>query len=318
MPTFDGGHCFLTTLIPINTDDIVAITPKDGGTLRYSHVQRVRELLAMLPTAHQSPEIRVKDPVSPFARCMKTHFARFMVLDDLIFNGRMAANTLLSAGTVLTDPQPVDSLPGPYLFFTADFDAPNGSDAELRTWLQDVYSNMKAELEPVFAHCAGYDSKSVHDANSFADYMIAHQIETTMPFNDYGLPALPSAFWPLIGAAVAAAAIAGAGVWWLLGWRLWPGLAVAVVAAAAAALAAAYLVLMRAGAKPFPAVAGADLPSILKALFLQRALIPKVAMWQGATPEDLYSAVGDFLKAVDVENTDRPSQLPGTIKEVRP
>ena len=50
MPTFDGGHCFLTALVPIETADVA-----DRGSWKSSHVQMVREALAVLPTAHQSP-----------------------------------------------------------------------------------------------------------------------------------------------------------------------------------------------------------------------------------------------------------------------
>ena len=53
------------------------------------------------------------------------------------------------------------------------------------------------------------------------------------------------------------------------------------------------------------------------ALYLQRRVIPQVAAWQGATPEELYAAVGKFLEDVQIENLESPSQVPGTIAEVR-
>src|SRR3569832_1563792 len=79
MPTFDGGHCFLTALIPIETTDV-----DDRGGWKSSHVQMVREALAVLPTAHQSAVTETLHCNSPFAKCTKTHFARLVVLDDVI------------------------------------------------------------------------------------------------------------------------------------------------------------------------------------------------------------------------------------------
>src|SRR5262249_2178384 len=90
MPTFDGGHCFLTILLPINSADVVA-----SNGLRFSHVQMVRNSLSVMPTAHQSPATDHAPCNSPFARCTRTHFARLVVLDDVIFNGRMPKNTLI-------------------------------------------------------------------------------------------------------------------------------------------------------------------------------------------------------------------------------
>ena len=118
MPTFDGGHCFLTALLPIETADVV-----DRGGWKSSHVQMVREALAVLPTAHQSPVTEKLACNSPFAKCTRTHFARLVVLDDVIYNGRMPTSALLDQSD-RTIPQPVDHLPSPYLIFVADFDAP--------------------------------------------------------------------------------------------------------------------------------------------------------------------------------------------------
>src|SRR6476659_782969 len=117
MPTFDGGHCFLTTLIPINSENVI-----DQNGLKSSHVQLVRNALSVMPTAHQSPATDRAPCNSPFARCTKTHFARLVVLYDVIFNGRMPENSLTVAvrGEDPTVPKLLDKLPTPYLFFIAD------------------------------------------------------------------------------------------------------------------------------------------------------------------------------------------------------
>jgi hypothetical protein len=324
MPTFDGGHCFLTTLFPIDSKNIV-----DHGGLKSSHVQLVRNALSVLPTAHQSPATDKAPCDSPFSRCTKTHFARIVVLDDVIFNGRMPENSLAVAikDEDPTVPKSVDMLPGPYLFFNADFDAPQGTDSELRYWLRGVWTNMRTDLDPIFEHCFQYTAK-VKDANSFADYVIAHQLETTMPFNDYWptgmIPPLPTLSLILVAVTVAVVAAAtGCGLWWLLGlvhltvgaglWR-WLEILLVGLAGLGAGIYAAYCMVIRAGIKPFAMAPNSDLPSILKGLYLQRRLIPKVADLQGKSQQELFDEMGAFLKAMQVDNLQAPTQAPGMIQ----
>jgi len=326
MPTFDGGHCFLTTLIPIDSDDVV-----DQGGLRSSHVQLVRNALSVLPTAHQSPDTEQAPCNSPFARCTKTHFARIAVLDDVIFNGRMPENSLAVAikGEDPAVPEPVDSLPGPYLLFTADFDAPGAGQAELREWLGGVWSKMRADLDPVFQHCFQYTAK-VTDADSFADYVIAHQLDTTMPFNDYwpGPPPLPTVTKSQIVGIGAGVTLVTAGLlYWILSLLHWAAplwslvffaqILLLFVIGLVPALYALYRFITNRGLKPFPVAPNSDLLSVLKGLYLQRQLIPLVASLQGASQQELFDKMGAFLDAVKPDNLSRPTQEPGTIKAVR-
>ncbi len=321
MPTFDGGHCFLTTLLPINSADVVV---RDG--LHFSHVQMVRNALSVMPTAHQSPATDQQLCNSPFARCTKTHFARIVVLDDVVYNGRMPKNTLIEGDTTVF--QPVDTLPTPYLFFTADFDAPQGTQAELRDWLRGVWTKMRTDLDPVFEHCFEYASK-VRDADSFADYMIAHRLETTMPFNDYWpvgvdlTKALPTLSIPWVASAsVAAGVVAGWGLSWLFGkiglipgggFWYWLEMVLFGLIGLGVALLTAYTMFMRAGLKPFPMAPNANLPSVLKGLHLQRGLIALVAQLQGHSDQELFDQMGTFLNAMQLDNLQAPTQAPGTI-----
>jgi hypothetical protein len=325
MPTFDGGHCFLTTLIPINSQSVVNV---DG--LHYSHVQLVRNALAVMPTAHQSPATDQQKCNSPFARCTKTHFARMVVLDDTIFNGRMPENSLLVAikGEDPTVPKPVDTLPTPYLFFTADFDAPKGTEAEVRDWARGVWTKMRADLDPVFVHCFQYTDK-VKDADSFADYIVAHQIETQMPFNDYwpvgvdltkALPTVSFA-WLLLASAAAGVAV-GWGLSWVFGklglipdGGFWYCLEITLfcLIGLGVALYTAYTIMMRAGLKPFPAAPHGDLPSVLKGLHMQREVIGLVPGLQGQPDQAVFDAMGAFLTAMQLDNLQAPTQAPGTI-----
>ena len=58
-----------------------------------------------------------------------------------------------------------------------------GSLESLRSSLAELWSTMEAELRSVFENCRGFER--VADAASFADYLLACEIRTTMPFNDY-------------------------------------------------------------------------------------------------------------------------------------
>jgi hypothetical protein len=320
MPTFDGGHCFLTALVPIETAGVV-----DRGGWESSHVQMVREALAILPTAHQSQVTETLTCNSPFAKCTKTHFARIVVLDDVIYNGRMPTSALLDQSD-RTIPQAIDHLPSPYLIFTADFDAPEGTDSELRDWLENVWTKMAADLEPVFRHCFEFGRK-VKSARDFADYVLACQIETTMPFNDYWHepPPLPSLTMPtLIGVGVGSWLVTGAilyAVLYVLGWAQVPGLSWAfakqalllAVLAAGPALYIVYRSIMARGLKRFPMAPNSDLPSVLKALYLQRQLIPIVVQMQGVSDQVLYDKFGELFARVQVDNVAAPTQSPGVI-----
>ena len=315
---FDGGHCFLTVLLPIKTSEVV---DKDG--LKSSPVHMVRDALSVLPTARQSPATQALPADSPFARCRKTHFARLAVIDDVLFNGRAPSDAIFNP-TNRTLPGPVDQLPCPYLLFVLDFDAPTGTEDEVRQYLRDMWSLMGADLDPVFNNCFRYEI--VASGDSFASYIIDHQVETTMPFNDYwpGLPPLPAlSVGVLLLTVVAVAALVGIGLYWLL-WQAGLTGSVAwsryslemigiVLLSLAAGLAAAYWLIMTRGYKAFPAAPNSDLKSILKALYLQRQLISFIIRNQGGTAAQLHAAFDTFLKSVAVNDTDTPSQAPGTI-----
>ncbi len=320
MPTFDGGHCFLTVLLPIETADVA-----ERGGWKSSHVQMVREALAVLPTAHQSPVTEKLACNSPFAKCTRTHFARLVVLDDVIYNGRMPTSALLDQSD-RTIPQPVDHLPQPYLIFVADFDAPQGAEQELREWLEGVWTKMSSDLGPVLRHCFDFERK-VKSARDFADYILACQVETTMPFNDYwrGAPPLPTLSVPMLIAAglgvLGAVGVALYFVFEALGWAEPPGwnwafageVLLLAVLGAGPAIYAVYRIIMARGLKPFPAAPNSDLPSVLKALYLQRQLIPIVAQVQGVNDQALYDKFGELFARVQVDNVAAPTQSPGVI-----
>ncbi len=319
MPTFDGGHCFLTALLPIKTSQVV-----DQAGLRSSPVHMVRDALSILPVARQSPVTEKSAANSPFAKSRKTHFARMAVIEDTIFNGRARTDAILDSSDRTVD-QPIDELPCPYLMLVLDFDAPQGTEAELRDYLRDVWTTMGGDLAPVFENCFGYREKAV-SADGFADYIIACQVETTMPFNDYwpGAPPLQRISIPqLIVGFVVPAAIVGGGLYaavkalgWIAAspWFYVAEMLLIGVLALAAGLYTAYRIVMWHGARPFAMAPNSDLRSILKALYLQRELIAFAVAMQGRANPDLFDAFGAFLVKTNIDNPDSPTQLPGTIR----
>jgi hypothetical protein len=280
MPTFDGGHYFLTVLVPIRTapvkDDDVATSP----------VHALRKRLSVLASAAQAPGAGGEP--SPFARSTRTHFARLVIIDDVAYNGRDGRDVLLVtlAGEDLTAPQPQDHLTCPFLLFAADFDAESGADEERDFYLVALWNVMEADLRQIFRFCEGFVAM-VKDAATFAAYIAACQIETTMSFNDYyaAPPVLPTwrttAFKLGVFASGGALAVGVAVTLVLLaaqlfmpslqsGLRFAVELSLAGMAALAVILLAAYVSVNIVGAKPFPTAPDSNLPTVLKALHLQR------------------------------------------------
>lgn len=310
MPNYDAGHYFLTMLAPVRLDSMVI----DGQSHSRRHL--IREALAAIPTGERTVVSQGRQIDAPFARNTRTHFARFVVLDDVVFNGRVPGDTLLDAvrSKNLLAPQPVDRLSTPFLIFVADFDADSDAAGELRSFVAELWATMQDELVDVCQHCVGFDA--VKTSDDFARYVTRCQIETTMPFNDYwsAPPALPALdFKPyLIGAAVLTIlAIIAA---WLSssGWLL-----VAVIPGVALVVFLAYRKIIDMGRVPFPRSAppapAADLPTVLKALYLQRAFVDLAIATQGVSDEALYAAFGAFVADAKPTDIRAPTQRPGVI-----
>jgi hypothetical protein len=309
MPNLDGGHYFFTAVVPIWNEGIVA---HEG--LRSSPVHMVREALETLPTALQSRAAETVGIQSPFARSARTHFVRFVVLDQPFFNGRNPADAIVSAvrGTDLVTPQPHDVLSCPYLLVMIDFD-PLGVADEARRYCEELWALMPRELTAVFQYCYGFPA--VKDAASFADFLVPCQIETTMPFNDYwvGAPQLTSmSTTPLIAApAIGLLLPLAAALFFGLAWPLALLLSVVLLIAG---LALDYHLVMRRGAEPFPAAPDATLRHVLKALYLQQAFTRFTMRNQGLDEAQLGAAFRAFLARHQPANLDGPTQPPGVIR----
>lgn len=345
MPTYDGGHCFLTALLPISTQFVVAT-----GSSYSSPVHLVRDALAALAPAHQTPPT-MGGPDSPFSRDSRTHFARFAVIDDTIYNGRLPTDAILDQSDRLTA-QPIDQLNCPYLLFVVDFDAPEGSPSELQDYLENLWKLSSDELGDVFKYC--YDFPKNPTAESFAKFVAAHQIDTTMPFNDYRPDDTPLKSRPakvsnstagrlVKYAVVAVYGVLVCGLYLLLDhfhliiddayfkpssflanvwYYVWPlvfsaQILILVITPGLVVAALGYAVINAWGARPFPRKPGSDLPSVLKALYLQRKFIRFVTDAQDKRLDDaaLQTELLKFVKTHQPGNISTPSQPAGAIPQ---
>jgi hypothetical protein len=315
MPTFDGGHYFLTVLLPVKTDPIA------DGTAFTSPVHALRKQLAILPAGGGQ---------SPFARNIRNHFVRFAIIDDVAYNGREQANVLWTLLKHIdpTVAQPQDHLSCPFLYFSLEFDALSGADTELDSYLAGLWETMQNELQHIFTGCVGFDAE-VNDAASFAKYIARGKIETTMSFNDYyvdiaatvkNLPVWPEDKYKytipaFVGAALLVLGFVGT-------WILSPGAGLILAILGAATLGAvawrAYSSVMAAGVKPFPAAPDSNLPAVLKALHLQRtftrfAIDNQMQAASAGSADELHGAFGSFIARNRPDNLDEPTQPPGVI-----
>ncbi|MCP5083253.1 MAG: hypothetical protein GY948_16310 [Alphaproteobacteria bacterium] len=118
MPNFDAGTYFLTVLAPVKLgmvpnnftaranswdarfrsaikDELQSADEAENDDNPGSWRQRLRMVLATLPTAAQSPATERTKRESPFARNRRNHLARFVVVDDVVYNGRIGQKPII-------------------------------------------------------------------------------------------------------------------------------------------------------------------------------------------------------------------------------
>ena len=330
MPDFDSGHIFLTALAPI-------LPGAPAHNPRHSHEQRARIALAALPTAKQSPATQASNFNSPFARNRQNHFVRLFVLNNVVYNGRTPENPIvgLVRRTNLLTPQPIDRLKASYVVFCADVDAvmaegeplpeqlnPSQQQAVRAAYARRLWDTMAEELARIYSNCYGFDG--VETADDFAAYLERCHVETTMPFHDYYLdkpqfhtiPLVPLAgivALPFLLALVSLiSALFGASSLPLLGWPPFPTWLISTLCGTALAFILVRYILHK-GEKPVPPAEFDDLPSVLKALYIQQKFADFFAENQGLPPAKLQAAFADFVQTHQPENRDQHTQKPGVI-----
>ena len=112
----------------------------------------LQEVLRGLPTGEDSP----------LARMGSTHFARWLVVHDLVYQG---------------PPQQRDSLKSPYLIFVTSF------DGDLDDYLAGMRTLMAKESDAIWSNCVGYPGSI--DPHAFSSYLKHNQIESTVFVSAY-------------------------------------------------------------------------------------------------------------------------------------
>lgn len=128
---------------------LTVLTPIIDG-----HETRLAQHLDALPSGD----------ASPLAGVPGTHFARWVVIDDVIYEG--------------PDQGARDHLRHARLLFTSNF------DGDLDPYLEAMRTGLGDSADTIWGHCIGYPGRGDRDA--FDRYMRHHQIDSSLFFAAYG------------------------------------------------------------------------------------------------------------------------------------
>jgi hypothetical protein len=101
---------------------------------------------------------------SPLAEVRGTHFARWVVIGDVVYEGPQEGER--------------EHLKHARLLFTSNF------DGELDSYLEALRTGMRASADAIWGNCIGYPGSG--EAGAFASYMRHHQIDSSLFFAAYG------------------------------------------------------------------------------------------------------------------------------------
>jgi hypothetical protein len=99
---------------------------------------------------------------SPLARVPGTHFARWVLIGDVVYEG----------------PGKRDHLSSGRLLFTSNF------DGSVEPYLEALRTGLGEVADRIWGQCSGYPGSG--DASAFAGYLRAHQVESSLFFGAYG------------------------------------------------------------------------------------------------------------------------------------
>jgi hypothetical protein len=112
-------------------------------------------------TAHL--ESLAEGDASPLARVPGTHIARWVMIDDVVFQGSRQRRR--------------DTLT-PRLLFSSNH------DGEVGAYLEGLRTGMGADADAIWGHCRGYPGHA--DGPGFAAYMRGHTLDAALFFAAYG------------------------------------------------------------------------------------------------------------------------------------
>lgn len=113
-------------------------------------------------TAHL--EALPEGDASPLARVPGTHLGRWVVIDQVKYQGHGQRHR--------------DALGASRLLFTSNF------DGELEPYLEQLRTGLAGDADAIWGHCRGYPGHQ--DRNGFARWLRAHEIEAALFFAAYG------------------------------------------------------------------------------------------------------------------------------------
>jgi hypothetical protein len=125
-------------------------------------------VLAPIRSGHETALARCLDVLdggdeSPLARVPGTHFARWVVIGDVVYEGPRQRRDHLKLGRLL---------------FTSNFDGP------VMPYLEVLRTGLGEAADAIWGHCDGYPGSA--DPAAFAEYMRSNQVESSLFFAAYG------------------------------------------------------------------------------------------------------------------------------------
>ena len=152
MPNTSGHAYGLTIFCPIKER-----TPEGQCAIFYT-----RDILQNL-SSDQDEDFKA----SPLAAVPNTYMARFLILDEALFQGY---------------PYHEDQLQSSYLVFTANF------HGALDSYLQGMYHSMKEQIFAIWKYCYGFENVQQSEASgageaAFVRFIKKCQVKTTFFFN---------------------------------------------------------------------------------------------------------------------------------------
>ena len=213
MPSHEAGFYQLTALLPIKTGLYTNLPCQENvsdpcdGTQSYAH--HLKDYLNQLSDSflkNIDPPVSELDNLHLFDHTRCTHFARFVVVDQLFYNGRRRNDslidflrTLVAGKDLLSEKDRIDALESPYLLIAIDFDCHPSSTSCVQDYLSELWPYAREELTKIFHHCEGFSLPSppqdqrileahtqyCHAYHSVERLLLSHEVETTYPFSAY-------------------------------------------------------------------------------------------------------------------------------------